>query len=113
MLPREYTRKFANAQYSAPPLSAPLVVKTIRELFGRRPIERDTLYNVIQDYSDVVFEEDKQFRGYQDAREEFEQQYFRHLIDTAGGNMSEAARLSGIPRQNLYVRMKRWGIVTD
>ena len=50
---------------------------------------------------------------YQDAREEFEQQYFRHLIAAAGGNMSEAARLSGIPRQNLYVRMKRWGIVTD
>ena len=30
----------------------------------------------------------------------------------AGGNVSEAARLSGIPRQNLYVRMKRWGVVT-
>jgi len=24
--------------------------------------------------------------------------------------MSEAARLSGTPRQNLYVRMKRWGL---
>ncbi len=29
-----------------------------------------------------------------------------------GGNR-EAARLSGIPRQNLYVRMKRWSIVID
>jgi transcriptional regulator of acetoin/glycerol metabolism len=28
----------------------------------------------------------------------------------AGGNIFEAARLSGIPRQNLYVRMKRWGL---
>ncbi|OHC63363.1 MAG: Fis family transcriptional regulator [Rhodocyclales bacterium GWA2_65_20] len=51
--------------------------------------------------------------GYQDARGSFEQEYFQRLIDAAGGNMSEAARLSGIPRQNLYVRMKRWGIVTD
>jgi transcriptional regulator of acetoin/glycerol metabolism len=35
------------------------------------------------------------------------------LLDAAGGNVSEAARLGGIPRQNLYVRMKRWGIVTN
>lgn len=50
---------------------------------------------------------------YQDARAEFEQQYFRQLLAAAGGNVSEAARLSGIPRQNFYVRMKRWGIVTN
>ena len=50
---------------------------------------------------------------YQDARGGFEREYFRRLLDAAGGNMSEAARLSGIPRQNLYVRMKRWEIVTD
>jgi DNA-binding NtrC family response regulator len=51
--------------------------------------------------------------GYQDARAEFERDYLRRLLDGAGGNVSEAARVSGIPRQNLYVRMKRWGIVTD
>jgi len=51
--------------------------------------------------------------GYQDARADFEREYFRRVLDAAGGNVSEAARLSGIPRQNLYVRMKRWGIVTD
>jgi two-component system response regulator AtoC len=50
---------------------------------------------------------------YQDARADFERVYFRRLLDAAGGNISEAARLSGIPRQNLYVRIKRWGIVTD
>jgi DNA-binding NtrC family response regulator len=50
---------------------------------------------------------------YQNARADFEQEYFRNLLDAAGGNVSEAARLSGIPRQNLYVRMKRWEIVTD
>ncbi len=51
--------------------------------------------------------------SYQDARAEFEREYLRRLLDAAGGNISEAARLSGIPRQNLYVRMKRWGIVTN
>ncbi|MDK9704764.1 MAG: sigma-54 dependent transcriptional regulator [Sulfuritalea sp.] len=50
---------------------------------------------------------------YQEARAEFEQEYFRRLLVAAGGNVSEAARLSGIPRQNFYVRMKRWGIVTN
>lgn len=50
---------------------------------------------------------------YQDARAEFERDYLRRLLEVAGGNISEAARLSGIPRQNLYVRMKRWGFVTE
>lgn len=50
---------------------------------------------------------------YEEARAEFEQKYFRYLLDAAGGNVSEAARLSGIPRQNFYVRMKRWGVVTE
>jgi two-component system response regulator AtoC len=50
---------------------------------------------------------------YQDARAGFERDYLRRLLDSAGSNVSEAARLSGIPRQNLYVHMKRWGFVTD
>ncbi|MBA3057953.1 MAG: sigma-54 dependent transcriptional regulator [Gammaproteobacteria bacterium] len=51
--------------------------------------------------------------AYQEARAEFERNYMRRLLEAAGGNMSEAARCSGIPRQNLYVRMKRWGFVTE
>ena len=51
--------------------------------------------------------------GYQEARQAFERDYLRDLLAAAGGNVSEAARLSGIPRQNLYVRMKRWGFVAE
>jgi len=51
--------------------------------------------------------------AYQEARAEFEREYLHRLIDVAGGNISEAARLSGIPRQNFYVHMKRWGLVSD
>jgi two-component system response regulator AtoC len=51
--------------------------------------------------------------SYNDARTQFERDYLKQVLDAAGGYMSEAARLSGIPRQNLYVRMKRWGFVTD
>ncbi|TXT39832.1 MAG: Fis family two component sigma-54 specific transcriptional regulator [Comamonadaceae bacterium] len=51
--------------------------------------------------------------AYQQARAEFERDYLHRLLQVANGNMSEVARMSGIPRQNLYVRMKRWGIVTE
>lgn len=51
--------------------------------------------------------------AYQQARAQFERDYLHRLLQAANGNMSEVARISGIPRQNLYVRMKRWGIVTE
>lgn len=51
--------------------------------------------------------------SYQEARADFEREYLRQVLDAAKGNVSEAARISGIPRQNLYVRMKRWGFVTE
>jgi len=54
---------------------------------------------------------DKEISPYQEEREAFESDYLRRLLIRAGGNVSEAARISGIPRQNLYVRMKRWGIL--
>ncbi|MBX9811454.1 MAG: sigma-54 dependent transcriptional regulator [Burkholderiales bacterium] len=50
---------------------------------------------------------------YAAAREQFERAYFEQLLKAADGNVSEAARLSGLSRQNLYVHMKRWGIVTE
>ncbi len=37
LLPRAYTERFAMAQYSAPPLSGPLVVKTFTSYFGKTP----------------------------------------------------------------------------
>ena len=39
MMPAAFTEKFAQAQYSAPPLSYPLVVKTFRQNFGKSPSE--------------------------------------------------------------------------
>ena len=39
MLPVAYSDKFTMAQYSAPPLSGPLVVKTFRTYFGKSPNE--------------------------------------------------------------------------
>jgi DNA-binding NtrC family response regulator len=45
-----------------------------------------------------------------EAREQFEREYFVNLLQSAGGNVSEAARLSGIARQNLYHHMQRLGL---
>ncbi len=39
LLPPAYATQFAQAQYSAPPLSYPLVVRTFRREFGREPLE--------------------------------------------------------------------------
>lgn len=53
----------AGAEEQNPALSTKDLVKLIRQV-ERHPIERDTLYNVIQDYKEVVFEEDEQYKGY-------------------------------------------------
>ena len=53
----------AGSEEQNPALSTEELVKLIRRV-GRKPIERDTVYNVVKDYTDVVFEDDKKFRGY-------------------------------------------------
>lgn len=47
----------AGAEEQHPALSTRELVKLIKDV-GRKPLERDTLYNVITDYENVEFEED-------------------------------------------------------
>ncbi len=53
----------AGSEEQNPSLSTEDLVKMIR-LVGRKPVERDTLYNVVTDYSEVVFDSDNEFKGY-------------------------------------------------
>ncbi|THH35563.1 aminofutalosine synthase MqnE [Neolewinella litorea] len=53
----------AGAEEKHPALSTEDLVKMIRSV-GRQPIERDTLYGVVEDFTDVEFAGDKEFRGY-------------------------------------------------
>lgn len=53
----------AGAEEQNPAMSTEDLVNLIRRV-GRKPIERDTLYNVIKDFTDAVFESDNQFKGY-------------------------------------------------
>jgi DNA-binding NtrC family response regulator len=48
---------------------------------------------------------------FREAREHFEREYFANLLRIADGNVSEAARLSGIARQNFHGRMTKLGLV--
>lgn len=45
ILPRAYVEKFSLSQFSVPPLSAPLVVKTIKKYFGKTPTELFDTFN--------------------------------------------------------------------
>lgn len=53
----------AGSEEKNPALSTEQLVSMIKRV-GRRPIERDTLYNVVQDFSDVVFEAENEYKGY-------------------------------------------------
>jgi aminodeoxyfutalosine synthase len=53
----------AGSEEQNPALSKKDLVKLIKAV-GMRPIERDTLYNVLNDYTNTVFEDDQEFKGY-------------------------------------------------
>ncbi len=52
----------AGSEEQNPAMSTKELVQLIKAV-GRRPIERDTLYNVVKDFTEEVFEEDV-FKGY-------------------------------------------------
>lgn len=53
----------AGSEEQTPALSTEQLVNLIRRV-GRQPIERDTLYSIVKDYTDHKFETDTQFKGY-------------------------------------------------
>jgi aminodeoxyfutalosine synthase len=53
----------AGSEEQNPSLTTEQLVKLVRAV-GYEAIERDTLYNVIQDFRNVTFEDDGEYRGY-------------------------------------------------
>jgi two-component system response regulator GlrR len=45
---------------------------------------------------------------YSEAKEEFEKSYLNRLLDTAGGNIAEAARLAGRYRADIYRLLSKY-----
>ncbi len=74
------------------------------------PISAADLASLTEDVEDNASPDMHKQLSYHKAREQFEHDYLEQLLIQAQDNISEAARLSGISRQNLYVRMKRWGV---
>jgi DNA-binding NtrC family response regulator len=56
---------------------------------------------------------DSPLRPFSAAKEEFEREYLRTLLLQASGNISQASRLSEIPRPNLYEKLKKHGLSKD
>jgi two-component system, NtrC family, response regulator AtoC len=56
---------------------------------------------------------DSPLRPFSAAKEEFEREYLRTLLQQASGNISQASRLSEIPRPNLYEKLKKHGLSKD
>jgi len=53
----------AGSEEQTPSLTTEQLVRLITGV-GRSPIERDTLYHVVKDFTDVEFESDNEFKGY-------------------------------------------------
>jgi len=50
---------------------------------------------------------------FRDARDQFERRYLSDLLRKSGGSITEAARLSGISRRNLYDKIEKLSIDLD
>ncbi|MFT4762049.1 MAG: aminodeoxyfutalosine synthase [Paraglaciecola sp.] len=53
----------AGSEEQTPAMSTKELVKLIKAV-GRQPIERDTLYSAVKDFTEVVFKEDVVYKGY-------------------------------------------------
>ncbi len=72
-------------------------------------IEARDLPEEIQGRQNPVLAEEKVL-AYSIAKEEFEREYLLTALKQCAGNISAAAQISGIPRQNLYLKFRRLGI---
>lgn len=50
---------------------------------------------------------------YRDAKDAFEREYLLRVIEQAQGNISEAARISGLSRRHFYEKIEKLGIKAD
>lgn len=50
---------------------------------------------------------------YKGAKDRFERDYLLKIIEAAGGNISEAARISGISRRHLYDKLEKLNVKLD
>jgi DNA-binding NtrC family response regulator len=49
-------------------------------------------------------------KPFDEAKRQFERQYVERALEKCHGNIAEAARVTSIPRQNIYEKIKKYGI---
>ena len=76
----------------------------------RGPIVAADLVSGIRSHLDAVNASNRPL-SLQQAQELFEREYFINLLHSVGGNISNAAKLSGISRNSLYRHLRHLGIV--
>ena len=56
---------------------------------------------------------DPHLRSFKEAKEEFERGYLKQILEKAGGNVSQAAKLAGKYRADLYDLLKKHNLSVD
>lgn len=74
------------------------------------PIEVDDLPGYIRMRNKEGFIPDDKVLPYKEEKDLFERRYLEKAIEQSGGSITKAASLSGIKRQNLYDKLKRYGL---
>ncbi len=50
------------------------------------------------------------FMPFDEAKRQFEKHYLERILERSSGNVAEASRLSSIPRQNIYEKIKKYSL---
>lgn len=53
------------------------------------------------------------WKPYDEAKRQFEKNYLEQALERAKGNVTQASRLTSIPRQNIYEKIKKYNIDPD
>ena len=69
-----------------------------------------TLHDIPSEFLTIKNATFQRFATYQRAKEAFEKQYIQNLIKSVSGNISEAARVSGLNRRTIYRLLKKHDI---
>jgi len=119
---REFCAKYRKEELTVSPGVMSIILNSpwkgnVREL--RNALEHAVIlaeHSVIQpeDLPDIILgNTDNQYEQHTEstllwnkAKQEFELHYLEALLDKTQGNLSEASRLSGIPRENIYKKCK-------
>ncbi len=82
-------------------------IERILALSNKKIIHPDDLPEEIRRSIGKIPQERKDIVSYNQAREAFEKQYLIEALEQSDGNVSAAAQVCGIPRQNFYLKLKK------